>query len=102
MSTALCNQKLPPTVPRLVKKLELAESLTVARPFVKGFDQVAYCVSEEEVCLVAHGENKKQRPLQNRKAEDIVGVEGARPVYSTSGPDDGQALAYTRTKPVTH
>ncbi|KAF8272098.1 Poly(A) polymerase central domain-containing protein [Lactarius quietus] len=67
---------------QLVMKLELVESLHLAHPFNKGFDQVAYCVSDEEVRLVAQGETTEA--IAKRKAEDIEGVEGARPVYSTT------------------
>lgn len=67
---------------QLVMKLELVESLTLAHPFTKGFDHVAYCVSDEEVRLVAQGESTEA--IAKRKAEDIEGVEGARPVYSTT------------------
>ncbi|KAF8272467.1 Poly(A) polymerase central domain-containing protein [Lactarius quietus] len=67
---------------QLVMKLELVESLHLAHPFIKGFDQVAYCVSDEEVRLVAQGETTEA--IAERKAEDIEGVEGARPVYSTT------------------
>jgi poly(A) polymerase len=67
---------------QLVMKLELVESLTLAHPFVKGFEQVAYCVSDEEVRLVAQGETTEV--IAKRKSEDIEGIEGARPVYSTT------------------
>jgi poly(A) polymerase len=60
-------------------KLELVESLTLAHPFVKGFDQVSYCVSDEEVRLVARGGTTEA--IEKRKAEDL---EGVRPVYSTT------------------
>lgn len=63
----------------LVMKLELVESLTLAHPFVKSFDQVAYCVSDEEARLVAQGGTTEA--IAKRKAED---VEGVRPVYSTT------------------
>lgn len=67
---------------QLVMKLELVDSLTLAHPFIKGFEQVAYCVSDEEVRLVAQGETTEA--IAKRKAEDIEGVEGARPVFSTT------------------
>ncbi|KAH8988488.1 poly-A polymerase [Lactarius akahatsu] len=67
---------------QLVMKLELVDSLTLAHPFIKGFEQVAYCVSDEEVRLVAQGETTEA--IAKRKAEDIEGIEGARPVYSTT------------------
>jgi poly(A) polymerase len=63
-------------------KLEPVETLTLAHPFVKGFEQVAYCVSDEEVRLVAQGETTET--IAKRKAEDIEGMDGARPVYSTT------------------
>jgi len=63
-------------------KLELVETLTLAHPFTKGFDQVAYCVSDDEIRLVAQGETTPV--IAKRKAEDIEGIEGARPVYSTT------------------
>jgi hypothetical protein len=67
---------------QLVMKLELTESLTLAHPFIKGFDQVAYCVSDDEIRLVAQGDTTPA--IAKRKAEDIEGIEGARPVYSTT------------------
>jgi len=63
-------------------KLELVDSLTLAHPFIKGFEQVAYCVSDDEIRLVAQGETTPA--IAKRKAEDIDGIEGARPVYSTT------------------
>lgn len=63
-------------------KLEFVESLTLAHPFIKGFEQVAFCISPEEVRQVAQGETSEA--IVKRKREDIEGVEGARPVYSTT------------------
>jgi poly(A) polymerase len=63
-------------------KLEYVESLILAHPFVKGFDQVTYCLSEEEVKIVAQGETYDD--IANRKKEDIEGKEGAATVYSTT------------------
>jgi len=34
---------------QLVKKLEYVESLALAHPFIKGFHQVSYCISNDEV-----------------------------------------------------
>ncbi|KAI0053714.1 poly-A polymerase [Auriscalpium vulgare] len=67
---------------QLVMKLEFVESLLLAHPFIKGFEQVSYCISEEEFRLVASGETTEA--ITSRKKEDIEGVEGARPVYSTT------------------
>ena len=41
---------------QLVMKLEFVDSLILVHPFVKGFDQISYCVTEEEVRAVAQGE----------------------------------------------
>ncbi|KAF8165710.1 polymerase [Crassisporium funariophilum] len=69
-------------VRQLVMKLEYVESLTLAHPFIKGFDQISYCLSEEEVRAVAQGEISDA--VACRKKEDIEGKEGAGPVYSTT------------------
>lgn len=63
-------------------KLEYVDSLTLAHPFIKGFEQVSYCLSEEEVRAVAQGEISDA--IIKRKKEDIEGKEGASPVYSTT------------------
>ncbi|PPQ68594.1 hypothetical protein CVT26_003383 [Gymnopilus dilepis] len=67
---------------QLVMKLEYVDSLVLAHPFIKGFDQVSYCLSEEEVRAVAQGEISDV--IASRKKEDIEGKEGAGPVYSTT------------------
>jgi poly(A) polymerase len=63
-------------------KLEYVEALTLAHPFIKGFDQVAYCLNEEEVRAVAQGETSPA--IAARKKEDMTDKEGAGPVYSTT------------------
>ena len=63
-------------------KLEFVESLILAHPFVKGFDQISYCVTEEEVLAVAQGEISDV--ISSRKKEDMEGKEGVSPVYSTT------------------
>ena len=63
-------------------RLELVETLNLAHPFIKGFDQVAYCISYDDICHVAIGETTPT--IARREAEDIEGIEGARPVYSTT------------------
>ncbi|KAF8806241.1 Poly(A) polymerase [Phlegmacium glaucopus] len=67
---------------QLVMKLEYVDSLILAHPFVKGFDQVSYCVTEEEVLAVAQGEISDV--IASRKKEDMEGKEGVSPVYSTT------------------
>lgn len=66
----------------MVMKLEYVDSITLAHPFTKGFDQISYCSSEEEVLAVARGEISDV--IANRKKEDIRGKRGARTVYSTT------------------
>ena len=63
-------------------KLEFVDSLILAHPFVKGFDQVSYCVTEEEILAVAQGEISDV--ISNRKKEDMEEKEGVSPVYSTT------------------
>ena len=67
---------------QLVMKLEYVESLILAHPFVKGFDQVSYCITEEEVRAVAQGEISDV--IASRKKEDMEGKEGVSLVYSTT------------------
>lgn len=63
-------------------KLEYVETLTLAHPFVKGFEQVHYCLSDEEVRSVATGDISET--IAKRKKEDLEGKEGASTVFSTT------------------
>jgi poly(A) polymerase len=63
-------------------KLEYVDSLQLAHPFTKGFDQVFYCATDEEVRAVAQGEVSDA--VAKRKKEDIEGKEGASSVHSTT------------------
>jgi poly(A) polymerase len=67
---------------QLVMKLEYVDSLTLAHPFVKGFDLVSHCISDDEVRAVAQGEVSEA--VKRRKKEDIEGKDGASVVYSTT------------------
>lgn len=67
---------------QLVMKLEYVDSLILAHPFIKGFEQISYCISEDEVRAVAQGENWES--INKRKKEDIEGKEGASTVYSST------------------
>lgn len=67
---------------QLVMKLEYVDSLTLAHPFIKGFDQISHCVSDDEVRAVAQGENWES--INKRKKEDIEGKEGASTVHSST------------------
>ena len=66
---------------QLVMKLEYVESLVIAHPFIKGFDQEVYCLTDEEVRAVAEGEISAA--VLKRKKEDCEGKEG-RVVYTTT------------------
>jgi poly(A) polymerase len=63
-------------------KLEDVDSMALAHPFVKGFVQVHYCLTDEEVRCVAQGEIPDA--VAKRKKDEIEGKEGASPVYSTT------------------
>jgi len=54
----------------------------LAHPFIKGFEQVSYCISDEEVRAVAQGDNWES--INKRKKEDIEGKETPSVVYSTT------------------
>ena len=66
---------------QLVMKLEYVDSLVIAHPFIKGFDQQVYCLTDEEVRVVAEGEFSPD--LLKRKKEDCEGKEG-RVIYTTT------------------
>jgi len=67
---------------QLVMKLEYVESLILAHPFIKGFEQGCHCLSEEEIRAVAQGEISET--IAKRKKEDIEGKPGGAPVYTTT------------------
>lgn len=67
---------------QLVMKLEYVESLTLAHPFIRGFDQVLYCLTDQELKAAAQGEVSET--LAKRKKEDIEGKEGSKVVYTTT------------------
>lgn len=62
-------------------KLEYVESLVIAHPFIKGFNQEVFCLTDEEFRAVAEGETPPA--ALKKKKEDCVGVEG-RMVYTTT------------------
>lgn len=67
---------------QLVMKLEYVDSLILAHPFIKGFEQISHCLTDEEVRAVAQGENYDS--INKRKKEDIEGKEGASTVHSST------------------
>ncbi|KAJ7639530.1 poly-A polymerase [Roridomyces roridus] len=66
---------------QLVMKLEYVDSLTLAHPFIKGFEQTLYCLSDEEVHQVAQGDVSDA--ILKRKKEDIGETHGSI-VYTTT------------------
>ncbi|KAJ6545588.1 Poly(A) polymerase central domain-containing protein [Mycena capillaripes] len=74
--------KVQSQIRKLVMKLEDVDSLTLACPFVKGFEQTLYCLTDEELRLVAQG--KISEAVLVRKGEDIEGREVGGVVYSTT------------------
>ena len=67
---------------QLVMKLEYVDSLTLAHPFIKGFDQISYCLDDAEVRACASGDVSET--VGKRKKEEIEGKEGASTVYTTT------------------
>lgn len=69
---------------QLVMKLENSGDamLDIAHPFVKGFEQATYCLTEDEVRMAAQGEVSEE--LRKRTKEEIEGkeAEGARAIYT--------------------
>lgn len=63
-------------------KLEFVDALTLAHPFIKGFEQVLHCLTGAEVRAVAQGDISDA--VKKRKKEDIEGQEGSSTVYSTT------------------
>jgi poly(A) polymerase len=67
---------------QLVMKLEYVETVVIAHPFVKGFEDTCYCLSTEELRTVSEGTISPE--VRARAKADIEGKEGACTVYSTN------------------
>ena len=67
----------------LVTSLERVESIELAHPFIKGFDRVHRCQTEDEVDCILRGDMRFHRP-------DDAAVETTGPV-NNDGPDDAVA-----------
>ncbi|KAI0353127.1 polymerase [Trametes cingulata] len=67
---------------QLVMRLEFVDALKLAHPFIKGFDVIYYCLSEEEAQAVSRGEIPDA--VVRRKQEDVAGKEGVITMYTTS------------------
>ncbi len=63
-------------------KLEYVDSLILAHPFIKGFDRVSYCLSDDEMHMVAQGDISDA--IAKRTKQDIEGKDGCSVVYSTT------------------
>ncbi|SCV68510.1 BQ2448_631 [Microbotryum intermedium] len=68
-------------VRQLVMKLEFVDTLTLAHPYVKGFDRTYYCVSREEQHAVATGEVP---PEVDIRPESELNPEEGGTVYTTT------------------
>ncbi|KAI6127418.1 Poly(A) polymerase central domain-containing protein [Pisolithus croceorrhizus] len=67
---------------QLVMKLEFVDTLICAHPFIKGFDQVSYCLSQEEMNQVAEGQISET--IAKRNMASIEGSPESKTVYSTT------------------
>ncbi|KAI8826949.1 Poly(A) polymerase central domain-containing protein [Fimicolochytrium jonesii] len=56
---------------QLVKQLELVDHLELAHPYIKGFDKVCRCISEEERSRAAHGQFP---PSRDDSETDVPGA----------------------------
>ena len=67
---------------QLVMRLEFVDALKLAHPFIKGFDNVYYCLSEEETQAVSRGEIPEA--VARRTKEDIADKEGVTTMHTSS------------------
>ncbi|KAH7919537.1 Poly(A) polymerase [Leucogyrophana mollusca] len=67
---------------QLVMKLEYVDSLILAHPFIKGFEQISHCISDDEVRKVALGDVSDV--IRKRTKAELEEVEGASTVHSTT------------------
>ena len=65
---------------QLVMKLENAEGIVYAHPFVKSFDHVYYCLTNEESKLVSSGDVPPQ--VAKRTKEDVKDLDDTITVYT--------------------
>lgn len=67
---------------QLVIKLEYVDALVLAHPFIRGFDQIHHCLTEEEIHNAAQDEISEA--VSRRAKTDIEGKEGAATLYTTT------------------
>lgn len=70
----------------LISKLEGVDNLYLAHPFVKGFDKVHHCATEQEANDVSHG-IYNLKPISEKSGTDS----------SKSGNENGSNTIYTTT-----
>lgn len=66
----------------LVGKLEIQDAVEIAHPFTKGFEQVVYCLNDEEVRAVAKYEMSDE--VLKRTEAEYEAKEGVSKVYMTT------------------
>lgn len=69
---------------QLVMKLENAgdSMLEIAHPFIKGFEQVTYCLNEDEVRAAAQGEVTDEMRARTKDSIEGKEEEGARAIWT--------------------
>ncbi|KAG8897634.1 polynucleotide adenylyltransferase [Tulasnella sp. 403] len=67
---------------QLVLKLEFVDALRLAHPYVKGFERVYHCISEDEMNDVAF--NRISEAIANRTEEEAKKEPFCRTVYTTT------------------
>ncbi|VDB97127.1 unnamed protein product [Peniophora sp. CBMAI 1063] len=67
---------------QLVMKLEFVDALALSHPFVKGFEKVYYCISDDEV--KATGMGNISETVEKRKPEDVKDQPSVQLVYTTT------------------
>ena len=66
---------------QLIMKLEYVDTLMLAHPFIKGFEQTYHCLNDVEVHQCAEG-NPTEAVIHRKKA-DIEGKEGSNTIFTT-------------------
>lgn len=69
-------------VRQLVNKIELVEGIELAHPFIKGFNEIFYCLNDEEIRLAS--EASPTNEVRSRNSEEYEDKEGVHKVYITT------------------
>ncbi|KAI6152374.1 poly-A polymerase [Pisolithus tinctorius] len=67
---------------QLVMKLEFVDTLICAHPFIKGFDQISHCLSQDEMNQVIDGQISEA--IAKRNVSSTEGNPDSKTVYSTT------------------